>query len=72
LAKDKHRRYNGQKRQRTNTGNTIDRKDKGQTQAIQWTEKKKYKHRQHNGQERQSTNTGDTMDKKEKGQTQAT
>jgi hypothetical protein len=50
----------------------MNKKDKGQTQAIQWTEKKKDKHRQHNGQERQSTNTGDTMDKKEKGQTQAT
>jgi hypothetical protein len=50
----------------------MDRKDKGKTQAIQWTEKKMDKHRQHNGQERQSTNTGDTMDKKEKGQTQAT
>jgi hypothetical protein len=70
--KDKHRQHNGQKRQRTNTGNIIDRKDKGQTQAIQWTEKKKHKHRQHNGQERQRTNTGHTMDKKEKGQTQAT
>jgi hypothetical protein len=35
--KDKHRQHNGQKRQRTNTGNIIDRKDKGQTQAIQWT-----------------------------------
>jgi hypothetical protein len=48
------------------------KKTKGQTQAIQWTKKKKNKHRQHNGQERQSTNTGDTMDKKDKGQTQAT
>jgi hypothetical protein len=44
-TKDKHRRYNGQKRQRTNTGNTMDIKDKGQIQAIQWTEKKKEKHR---------------------------
>ena len=50
----------------------MDKKDKGQTQPIQWTEKKKHKHRQHNGQERHRTNTGDTMDKKEKGQTQAT
>ena len=47
------------------------RKVKGQTQAIQWTEKKKHKHRQHNGQERQSTNTGHTMNKKDKGQAQA-
>jgi hypothetical protein len=39
-TQDKHRQHNGQKRQRTNTGNTMDRKDKGQTQAIQWTEKK--------------------------------
>jgi hypothetical protein len=49
----------------------MDKKDKGQTQAMQWTEKTKDKHRQHNGQERQRTNTGDTMDKKDKGQTQA-
>jgi hypothetical protein len=48
------------------------KKDKAQTQVIQWTKKKKDKHRQHNGQERQSTKAGDTMDKKEKGQTQAT
>jgi hypothetical protein len=50
----------------------MDKKDKGQTQAIQWTEKTKDKHRQHNGQEEQRTNTGDTMDKKDTGQTQAT
>jgi hypothetical protein len=63
--------YNGKKRQRTNTGDTIDKKDKGETEAIQWTKKTKDKHRQHNGQERQRTNTGNTMDKKEIGQTQA-
>jgi hypothetical protein len=39
--KGQTQQYNGEKRQRTNTGNTMDRKDKGQTQAIQWTEKKK-------------------------------
>ena len=62
----------------------MDKKDKGQTQPIQWTEKKKHKHRPYNGgkktkhkhrsynkQKRQRTNTGDTMDKKDKGQTQA-
>jgi hypothetical protein len=27
-SKDKHRRYNGQKRQRTNRGHTMDKKDK--------------------------------------------
>ena len=48
----------------------MDKKDKGQTQGIQWTEKINDKHRQNNGQERQWTNTGDTMDKKDKGQTQ--
>ena len=32
--KDKHRPYNVQKRQRTNTGNIMDRKEKGQTQAT--------------------------------------
>jgi hypothetical protein len=42
---DKHRSYNGQKRQRTNTGNTMVKKDTGQTQAIQWTKKTKDKHR---------------------------
>jgi hypothetical protein len=65
-TKDKQRPYNGQKRQRTNTGHTIDRKDKGQTQAIQWTEKKMHKHRPYNGKKRQSTNTGHTMNKKDK------
>ena len=39
-TKDKHRPYNGQERQRTNTGNTMDKKEIGQTQAIQWTEDK--------------------------------
>jgi hypothetical protein len=34
-TKDKHRPYNGQKRQRTNTGNKMDKKDKEQTQARQ-------------------------------------
>jgi hypothetical protein len=33
-TKHKHRRYNGQKRKRTNTGNIMDRKDKGQTKAT--------------------------------------
>jgi hypothetical protein len=46
------------------------KKDKQQTQAIQWTKKTKDKHRRNNGQKRQRTNTGDTMDKKDKGQTQ--
>ena len=69
---DKHRPYNVQKRQRTNTGNTMDKKDKGQTEAIQCTKKTNDKYRPYNGQKRQRTNTGDTMDKKEKGQTQAT
>jgi hypothetical protein len=49
----------------------MDKKDKGQTQAIQWTKKKKDKHRQHNGQERQMTNTGHTMYEKDKRKTQA-
>jgi hypothetical protein len=49
----------------------MDKKDKGQTQVIQWTKKTKDKHRQGNGQKRQRTNTGDTMDKKDKGQTKA-
>jgi hypothetical protein len=49
-TKDKHRQYNEQKRQRTNTGHTIDKKDKGQTAAIQWTKKSKDKHRPYNGQ----------------------
>ena len=34
-------RYNGQKRQRTNTCNTMDRKEKAQTQATQWGKKDK-------------------------------
>jgi hypothetical protein len=63
--------YNGQKRQRTNTDNTLDRKDKGQTEAIQWTKKTNDKHMPYNGQKRQRTNTGDTMDKKDKAQTEA-
>jgi hypothetical protein len=49
----------------------MDRKDKGQTHAIQWTEKIKHKHRPYNGEKRQSTNTGHTMNKKDKGQAQA-
>jgi hypothetical protein len=40
-TKDKHRRYNGQERQRTSTGHTMDKKDKGHTQAIQYTKMKK-------------------------------
>jgi hypothetical protein len=58
-------------RQRTNTGHTIDKKDKGQTPAIQWTKKKNDKHRPYNGQKIQRTNTGNKMDKKDKGQAQA-
>jgi hypothetical protein len=50
----------------------MDKKYKGQTQAIQLTKKAKDKQTQHNGQERQRKNTGDTMNKKDKGQTQAT
>ena len=49
-TKDKQRPHNVQKRQRTNTGHTMDKKDKGQTQAIQLTKKKKDKHRSYNGQ----------------------
>ena len=49
---DKHRPYNVQKRQRTNTGNTMDKKDKGQTEAIQCTKKTKDKHRPYNEQKR--------------------
>jgi hypothetical protein len=60
MKNDKHRPYNGQKRQRTNTGNKMDKKDKGQAQAMQCTKKPEDKHRQHNGQKRQTTNTGDT------------
>ena len=57
-------------------------KDKGQTQAIQWTEKKKHKHRPYNGEKKtkhkhrsyniqktQRKSTGHTMCKKVKGQT---
>jgi hypothetical protein len=33
---------------RTNSGHTMDKKDKGQTQAIQWTKMKKDKHRPYN------------------------
>ena len=50
----------------TNTQNTMDRKDKGQTEAIQCTKKTNDKYRPYNGQKRQRTNTGDTMDKKDK------
>ena len=53
----------------TNPGNTMVKKDNGQTQAIQWTKKTKDKHRQYNRQKRQRTNTGNTMCKKGKGQT---
>jgi thiol:disulfide interchange protein len=49
----------------------MDKKDKGQTQATQWSRKTQDKHRQYNGQKRQRTNTGDAMDKKDKGQTEA-
>jgi hypothetical protein len=49
----------------------MDKKDKRQTQAIQWTKKTKDKHRQHNGQEVKRTSTGNTMYKKDKEQTQA-
>jgi hypothetical protein len=48
----------------------MDKKDKGQTQAIQLTEKTMDKHRQYNGQKRKCTNTGHTMEKKDKAQTQ--
>jgi hypothetical protein len=57
----------------------MDKKNKGQTQTIQWTEKTKDKkeaiqctkktndkYRPYNGQKRQRTNRGDTMDKKDK------
>jgi hypothetical protein len=49
----KHRPYNGKKRQSTNTGHTMNKKDKD-------------KHRRYNGQKRQRTNRGDTMYKKDK------
>jgi hypothetical protein len=70
-TKDKQRPYNGQKKQRTNTGHTIDKKGKGQTHATQWTRKTKEKHRRYNGQKRQRTNSGNKMDKKDKGQAPA-
>jgi hypothetical protein len=44
----------------------MEKKNKGQTQAIQWTEKTKDKHRQYNGQKRKRTKTANTMDRKEK------
>jgi hypothetical protein len=44
----------------------LDKKDKGQTLAIQWTKKTKDKHRQQNGQEGKRTSTGNTMYKKDK------
>jgi hypothetical protein len=49
----------------------MDKKEKGQTQAMQWTKKTKDKHRQQNGQEGKMTSTGNTMYKKDKEQTQA-
>jgi hypothetical protein len=49
----------------------MDKKDKGQTQAIQWTKKTNDKQRRYNVQKRQTINTGHTMDKKDKGQTEA-
>jgi hypothetical protein len=48
----------------------MDRKEKGKTQATQWTKKTKDKHRQYNGQKRKRKNTGNIIDKKDKGQTQ--
>jgi hypothetical protein len=68
---DKHRRYNVQQRQRTKTGHTIDKKDKEQTPARQWTRKTKDKHRPYNIQKRKRTKTGHTIDKKDNGQTPA-
>jgi hypothetical protein len=44
----------------------MDKKDKRQTQAIQWTEKTKDKHRRYNGQKRKRTNTSNIMDRKDK------
>jgi hypothetical protein len=44
----------------------MEKKDKGQTQATQWSRKTKHKHRQYNGQKRQRRNTGNTMDRKDK------
>jgi hypothetical protein len=55
----------------TNTGNTMDRKEKAQTQTIQWKKKKKHKHKSYNEQKRQRTSTDNTMDIKNKGQTEA-
>jgi hypothetical protein len=52
-------------RQRTSTGNTMYKKDEGQTPAIQWTRKTKEKHRPYNGQKRQRTSTGNAMYKKD-------
>jgi poly(3-hydroxybutyrate) depolymerase len=49
----------------------MDKKDKGQTQTIQWTEKTKDKQRRYNVQKRQTTNTGHTMYEKDKRKTQA-
>ena len=46
------------KKQRTDTGNTMEKR-------------KKERHRQYNEQKRQRTNTGHTMNKKDKEQTQA-
>ena len=50
----------------TNTGDTMNKKYKGQTQATKWTRRKKDQHRQYNAQKRQRTNTGHTIDKKDK------
>jgi hypothetical protein len=47
-TKNKHRPYNRQKRQMTNTGHTMYEKDKRKTQAIQYTKIKKEKHRSYN------------------------
>jgi hypothetical protein len=49
----------------------MDKKDKGQTQATQWTKKTKDKHRPYNRQKRQMTNTGHAMYEKDKRKTQA-
>ena len=59
------------KRQTTNTGHKMDKKNKEQTQAIRLTKKTKDKQRPYNGQKRQRTSTGHTIDRKDKGQTQA-
>jgi hypothetical protein len=47
----------------------MDKKDKGQTQAIQWTKKIKDKQRPYNIQKTQRKSTGHTMCKKGKGKT---